>query len=240
VLPDMWEGDVATISSPPWTQLITMAGLDETVLRTSSRRRWFARGDIVFHEGDPAGAFHLIDRGSVAVKLTTMRGDVATIDVLHAGETFGEQAIVDASSARSATVVALDKLETLSLDVATFEALRESHPRVDRFLLMVVSSRLRSTSHQLLEALYVPAEERVLRCLVRLSTLLGTEGSPGIPLTQSDIASMTGVTRSTVNRVLGQAQTAGLIAVRRSHIDLLDEPGIRRKAGLRSADTSGR
>jgi CRP/FNR family cyclic AMP-dependent transcriptional regulator len=221
------------VASPPWTELSAMAGLDETVLRASCRRRRYGRGEIVFHEGDPPGSFHLIDKGSVAIRLTTPRGDVATLDVLQSGATFGEQAIVDATPLRSATVAALEELETLSLDASSFEALRTAYPRVDRFLLMVLSARLRSTSHQLLEALFVPAEERVLRCLVRLSAMFASEPQSWIPLTQSEIASMTGVTRPTVSRVLGQAQLDGLIALKRSPIDLLDESGLRRKAGLR-------
>ena len=56
-----------------------------------------------------------------------------------------------------------------------------------------------------------------------------------IPLTQNDIATMTGVTRSTVNRLLRQAQAEGFVAVSRSSIEVVDEAALRRRAGLRPA-----
>ena len=61
-----------------------------------------------------------------------------------------------ATAARSVT--ALDKVETLTLDAAGFTRLCEGNPAVNRFLLMVLSNRLRETSLQLLEARYVAAE----------------------------------------------------------------------------------
>jgi len=231
----MWEGDTREVDSPPWMALQALAGLDDATLRATCRRRRYARGEVIFHEGDPAGAFHLLDKGRVAVRLTTPRGDVATIDVLQPGDTFGEQAFVDGSGERSATITALEKVETLTIDAATFESMRDTYPRLDRFLLSVVSARLRSTSHQLLDALYMPADERVLRCIVRLAAMFANGSKAWIPLTQNDIATMTGVTRSTVNRLLRQAQAEGLVAVSRSSIEVVDEAALRRKAGLRPA-----
>ena len=232
----MWEGDVLRVECPTWTDLISMAGLDETVLRTKCRRRRLHRGEVVFHEGDPAGAFHMIDKGRVAIRLTTRAGDVATIDVLHEGDTFGEQAVARPTSACSATVAALEKVETLSLDAAEFEVLRCAHPRIDRFLLMVVSARLRATNQQLLEALYVPADERVPRCVVRLASIFISGSSGCIPLTQHDVATMAGVTRSTVNRLLRQAQRDRLIDVHRSQISVIHEPADAKPASCLISD----
>jgi CRP/FNR family cyclic AMP-dependent transcriptional regulator len=233
----MWEGDMSAVRGPQWTDLSVMAGLDQTALRAACRRRRFAKGDIVFHEGDPAGSFHLIDSGRVAIRLTTPRGDVVTVDILQAGDSFGEQALIDNSSIRSATVTALEKVETLSLDAATFDQMRADHPLIDRFLLMVVSARLRSTSHQLLEALYLSADVRVMRCLLRLHSMFVTDNG-SIPVTQDQIASMTGMTRSTVNRLLQRVQVDGLVAITRSRIEILDEAGIRRRALMSSTTPS--
>ena len=230
----MWEGDIPLPIAPPWSELSALVGLDEAVLRSTCRRRHFARGEVVFHEGDPVGAIHLLDKGRVAVRLTTPLGDVATVDVLQQGDTFGEQALIDRSAFRSATVTALDNVETLALDIASAEQLRVQHPRIDRFLLMVVSARLSATSQRLLEALYLPADVRVFRCLCRLAAIFVTESQPCIPLTQNDIGSMTGATRSTVSRLLRQAQLDGIIAVTRSRLEVRDSEELRRRARLRS------
>ena len=178
---------------------------------------------------------HLIDVGHVAVKLTTPMGEIGLIDVFQPGDTFGEQSLVDGVGVRTATTVAVGRVETLSLDYRSLCELRDHHPDVDRFLLMLVGERLRATSQRLLEALYLPAETRVLRCVDRMQQMFGTGSEEAsIPLTQNDIAEMAGVTRSTANRVLRQAQQTGLLRISRAHIDVCDVSGVRRKAGLRS------
>src|SRR5664279_6410691 len=83
------------------------------VLATARRRR-FARREVVFHEGDPGDTLHLIDRGHVAVRVTTPLGDTATLRVIGPGEHFGELALVSPAP-RSATITALEPTETLVL-----------------------------------------------------------------------------------------------------------------------------
>lgn len=215
-----------------WRVLGEAAGLDERSLRMACRRRRYPHGDTIFHEGDPAGAFHMLDRGHVAIRLSTVHGDVSIIDVLQPGDTFGEHALIHVIGDRSASVTAIDDVETLTLDAASFQDLRADHPGVDRFLLMVLSHRLRETSAQLLEARYVTSELRLYRCVLRLADQFDAVGGGAIPLRQADIASMAGVTRSTANRLLRQAARDGVITIGRSQLTVHDATTLRRRAGL--------
>lgn len=218
-------------SSVDWRQLSSVAGLDERELRAACRRRRYVRNEVIFHEGDPAGALYLIDSGHVAIRLTTVLGDVAIVDVLQSGECFGERTLVHGDGDRSASAVAMSKVETLLLDPASFERLSEGRSEARRFLTLVLSERLAATTRQLVEARYTSADQRLHRCLWRLAEQFDAfEGEP-IPLTQSDIASMTGVTRSTANRLLRQAEHDGVIATGRGRIDVLDAEALRRRAG---------
>lgn len=217
---------------PGWRTLAAAAGLDERELRSRCVRRKFRRGEVIFHEGDPAGSMHLVEIGHVAIKLTTPLGEIGLLDIFQPGDTFGEQSLVDGVGVRTATTVALERVETLALDNRSFSELRDSHPDVDRFLLMVVGARLQTTSGRLLEALYLPAEVRVLRCVERLREMFSPDQATSIPLTQNDVAEMAGVTRSTANRLLRHAQEEGFIRISRAHIDVLDIGVLRRKARL--------
>ncbi len=208
-----------------------MAGLDERELRAACRRRRYARNEVIFHEGDPAGALHLIDSGHVAIRLTTLLGDVAIVDVLQEGDCFGERVLVHGDGERSATAVALGGVETLTLDPASFERLSEGRPATSRFLMLVLSERLSATNQQLLEARYASAEQRLYRCLYRLAGQFDAFDGDPIPLTQSDIASMTGTTRSTANRLLRQAERDGMITTGRGRIHVADAEVLRRRAG---------
>jgi CRP-like cAMP-binding protein len=204
--------------------------MNERDLRTMCTRRRYGHGEVVFHAGDPAGALHLIERGRVAVRMSSPLGEIATIEVLMPGDTFGEQALVDGVGQRTATVVALEPVESLALRADRFHGLRDSHPGIDRFLVAVLSERLRRTSQRLLDALYLPADARVARCLAQLVVLYESDAAVSIPLTQADIATMAGVTRSTANRILRDAERAAALQIRRGHIDVTDVAELRRRA----------
>ena len=131
-----------------------------------SRRRRFDRNEVVFHRDDPADSLHLIEKGRVAVRVSTPLGDTVTIAVRGPGWSFGEMALVGASR-RTATVAALDQTETLAVYKDDFEQLRREHPSVDRLLFAFLVGEVRLLEERLLEALYLPVERRVLRRLRR-------------------------------------------------------------------------
>ncbi len=98
-----------------WPLLPSLSEVERREVLTLARRRRFRRGEVIFHEGDPGDTLHLIDRGHVAMRVTTPRGDVATLLVEGPGSHFGELALVSESGTRNSTVVALGATETLSL-----------------------------------------------------------------------------------------------------------------------------
>ena len=61
-------------------------------------------------------------------------GDVATLDLLVAGNVLGEMALLAPGGTRSATAVALEPTETHRVDAATFAELRREHPSSPRCL----------------------------------------------------------------------------------------------------------
>ncbi len=211
----------------PWTFLAGVPEAEQRRLLVASRRRKFARREVLFHEGDPADAVHLIDRGRVAVRITTPAGDVATLRIRGEGEVIGELALLDPSSRRTATVVALERTETLVLDHSTFTSLRRDHPSVDDFLVGVLAEEVKRLSGLLVEALHLPADRRVRRRLAEVAERYsGPQGPVTVPLTQEDLASLAGTSRATVNRVLGEAVTAGWVALGRGRITVVDRAGL--------------
>ena len=125
--------------------------------------------------------------------------------------------------ARAATVQCLDAVETLAVHRDDFDVVRHRYPTVDEVLLGVVAAQLRAVSDRLLEALFVPVEKRVLRQVLLLARLYGSEERPGtIPLTQEDLAGLAGTTRPTVNQVLRAAEAASALRLGRGKIDVVN------------------
>ena len=197
-----------------------------------ARRRRFRRGEVVFHEGDPGDALHLVERGHLVVQRSTPLGDVATLVALGPGDVFGELAVV-APAPRNATVMAVEPAETLAVHRDLFEELRRSNSGLDRLLVGVLSAEVRRLSALLVEALYVPADKRVYLRLLDLARLFAVEGRNGpiaIPLTQEQLAQMAGTSRPTANRLLRAAEKEGTIRMTRGRIEVVDLEAIARHA----------
>jgi CRP-like cAMP-binding protein len=195
-----------------------------------ARRRTFGRGEVVFHEGDPADSLHLIAKGRFAVRVTTPLGETATLAIRGPGEAFGELALVS-DSRRSATVAALEAAETYSLYRREFEELRREHPYVNRILVAVLAASVQRMDELIVEAFYVGAEKRVLRRLRDLAAVYGNgSGTITVPLTQEDLAGLAGTSRATVNRVLRDEESRGTVTLGRGKTVVVDLETLTRRA----------
>ncbi len=191
-----------------------------------ARRRRFAKREVLFHEGDPAASMHLIARGRVVVRISTPLGDVATLNLLVAGDVLGEMALLSPGAQRSATVIALEPTETLVIDAARFTAMREAQPSLSEVLIRLLADRVRRSEARMLEALYVSADVRLLRRVLQLDEVYGDV----IPLTQEDLAGLAGTTRATVNRVLRREEKSGTLSLSRGRLTVVDRPTLARRA----------
>ena len=211
-----------------------LAALDDTArarLRDVSARRHFARGEVIFHAGDAANSMHVVLSGHVSIQITTRGGDLAILTVLGPGSSFGEIALLREEAERSATVTALDAVETFVVGKADFVRMRRTTPALDRFLVDQLARYIRRQDARLVEALYVAVDKRVLRRVLAMSRLYG-DGSAGtvVPLTQDVFASMAGTTRPTANQVLRAAERDGLVTMSRGHVRIEDPRGLARRA----------
>ncbi len=206
-----------------------LEGLPEDEVRrliASTRRRRFGRQEVLFHEGDPATTVHLVAKGRIAVRVTTPQGDVATVDLVLAGDVVGELALLSPGRRRGATAVAMEPTETLSIDETTFSSLRRADPAVSDFLVQLLAARVHRLTERLLEALYLPAEVRLWRRILELSDVYGDV----VPLTQEDLAGLAGTTRATVNRALRREEKLGTIALGRGRVSVMDRAGLARRS----------
>ena len=208
---------------------------EESVRRllTLARRRRFRRGEVVFHYDDPADSLHLVSKGRFVIRVMTPLGDQAALTVRGPGDSFGEMALVGTGAHRAATVEALEEAETYCVYESEFARLRHEHPAVNDVLIRLLAAELRSMNQRLLEALYVPADRRVLRRVNELAILYrrGADDAVEIPLTQEELAGLAGTSRATVNAVLGEAQTRGLVRLRRGGLTVVDPAGLAARAG---------
>jgi CRP-like cAMP-binding protein len=102
--------------------------------------RSFEAGEMIFAEFEPGDVFYLIQEGRV--KLVKVIGDVEkTLDILQPTEMFGEMAILE-NSPRSATAIALDKVQVLEFNRQNFDILLTGNPQIALRLLKTFARRL--------------------------------------------------------------------------------------------------
>jgi CRP-like cAMP-binding protein len=149
----------------------------------------------------------------------TPLGETATVSLIGPGEIFGLMAIVG-EGRRTATVVALERAETLAIATSVFRRLRDTYPEVREATERLLAAQLAETSNRLVEALYTPVAARVRSRLVELARLYGDldAGEVAIPLSQEHLAGLVGTTRETVNRALKHEEARGGVRLARNRM----------------------
>ena len=132
------------------------------------RRRRFRRNEVIFHQGDPGDALHIVAAGSVKILLPSAEGDEAIIATLRPGDFFGELALLDGAP-RSATATALDQSDTLVLPRAEFTQLLDTLPGLRDALLASLTHELRRLTSHVEELHFLDLAGRLAMRLNRLA-----------------------------------------------------------------------
>jgi CRP/FNR family transcriptional regulator, cyclic AMP receptor protein len=114
------------------------------IIAEIARPRVFAAGQVLFREGDRGSTLHVIRSGRLDVVREGGDGESLTLASLGPGAFVGELALFD-HGPRSATVVAAEDSETLSIGRPEILDVMNRYPEVALAFLTSVGERLRST-----------------------------------------------------------------------------------------------
>ena len=110
-----------------------------------SQERVYPQDTVILREGEVSDSVFLLSSGSVQVTLWGTRGPLIALATLHAGELFGEMAVLERRP-RSATVFAREECVLLEVAGEEIRKLLGAHPEVQVKLYTVVRDRLRQAS----------------------------------------------------------------------------------------------
>ncbi len=122
-----------TLRSIPFFATLSEADLDE-VLRVG-RTVAFEDGAVIVEQGQPGDAMFVMLEGSAEVEVG------GRFHRLRAGDFFGEMALIT-SKRRTATVKAVEPVETLRIPADGFRAFLLEHPAIAIAMLKAVIDRL--------------------------------------------------------------------------------------------------
>jgi CRP/FNR family transcriptional regulator, cyclic AMP receptor protein len=187
--------------------------------------RVYPRGVTIFSQGSAGEELFLIARGQVRIYTVSETGHELSVTILCEGDFFGELALLDGGP-RSASAVTMQTTSVLIIGRQTFLSTVRSSPELAVAILETLGSRLRLSTLNAEHLAVNAAPQRVVRQLVELADRYGVPEGAGVRidvrLTQDDLASLSGTTRETVNRVLASLRDQGLIRVARARVSVLD------------------
>lgn len=210
------------------TRCRLFAGLDGPSLGLiggALRPRRFRKGETIFHAGDPGDALFIVADGLVKITLPADDGsEPAILTTIGAGGFFGELALLDGAR-RSATAVALDAVTTQVLRRDAFDRLVDEQAPLRHALLAALAGEIRRLTAQVEDLHFLDLPGRLARHLLRslprdphadaddgsdLALPIGEVRLPW-PYTQAELAGMIGGSRQSVNRLLADFVSDGLL-----------------------------
>lgn len=182
-------------------------------------KRALRRGEMLFVQGDPVEAVHLVKQGSFKLVRVTEDGREIVLRLASRGEILGEDALFQNSS-YAASAVALEDARVCSVSRKRLEEVIKQRPDLAWQVIASLGSRLYDLWAQVTELSGQTTREKVLSLLVRLANEHGEKVPEGtricLHLTQEEIGGLVGASRVRVATVLKELNEEGYLS-RRGH-----------------------
>ncbi len=189
---------------------------DITSLAKLSSRRRFPKDTVVFFENEEGDSFFMILEGRIKVTILGDDGREVILSMLGPGDFFGEMALLD-NEPRSATAIAVEESELLSLHRTDFQTVLTDNRSITTALIKILTARLRRANHQISTLALLDVYGRVARVIVDMAREEGRRLRDGRiafrRATHQEIANRIGTTRETVTRMLKDLERQGLIHI---------------------------
>ncbi|HEV2547582.1 MAG TPA: Crp/Fnr family transcriptional regulator [Stellaceae bacterium] len=206
-----------------------LAAEERQRLSVHAHLRRFAAGEVIFLKGSPGHGMMAVISGEVRISAPSADGKEIVLNIVHPGEVFGELTLLDGKD-RNADAIALTVCEVAMLERRDVVPLLQQRPEICLKLLEVVCERLRRTTIQVEDLLFLELPNRLAKTLLRVAgRRISATGEVGlhVRLSQRELGAMIGGTRESVNKCLGEWQRQGVIRIAAGVIVIADADRLR-------------
>jgi CRP/FNR family transcriptional regulator len=208
-------------------ELCLPAGIEHADLQqldTAVRdKRSLDRGKALFRQGDAFHSLYVVRSGSLKTVVENADGDAQVLGFHLPGEIIGVDAM--AHDSHLCAAVALERTSICELPYEQLQRVLSEVPSLHRQLLRVVSREVAAEQGHLVAMGRQQAQERLAIFLRSLSERYGrlSRDTATLTLTMSryDIANYLGLVVETVSRLFTRMETAGVLAVNRKTVTIL-------------------
>ena len=187
------------------------------------------RGAVVISRGDPGTCLFMVAAGTIKIGVQSVSGKDAVFNLIGAGGIFGEIALLDGQP-RTADAIAVTNCELLVIERRDFISLVHSNPDTALQIIEVLCERLRRTSTQVEDLMFLDLERRLAKTLLRLSETVtlapigpkvGNKLGQRVTITQREIGQIIGMSRESTNKQLRAWQDRKWLKIERGGITVL-------------------
>ncbi len=226
VLVEIWH-----LHSVDWIRELSDEDVEK--LRAASAYRDYRAGETIFApERDPHSVY-LLERGLVRIYRLSSEGSETTFGYVAPGEVFGELSVFGDYPRESFAEALLDS-RVWKMRSQAFRQILDSRPSIMLPIARQMGERLKSVESRVENLVFCDVGSRLAAALVELMRSLGRKDGSGtlidVPVTQSELASLIGSTRQSVNVALRDLVQEGLIERRGRSIWVLQPDGLQRSA----------
>jgi CRP/FNR family cyclic AMP-dependent transcriptional regulator len=190
------------------------------------------RGATIFSKGDPGNSLIAVISGTVKISISSPDGRSAILNLIGAGEIFGEVAVLD-GQARTADATANTNCEIFVIDRREFLPFVRSQPALAMKFIELLCTRLRWTSDQVEQVILQNLPGRLASALIRLTERhkMAQGGGRTIVVTQQEISEMVGMSRESINKQLRAWAVRNWVRLEHGAIVVLDVESLQEIAG---------
>jgi len=201
--------------------------------------RDYRKGQFVFHQGDPSRELYIVLKGKVRIFRVSLAGDETSVNIFSTGDIIGECAMIDQQT-RSASAQAVERCALLEMWGDRFLQHMREMPDLALEMVRLLTGKLRWTTTFAETIAQYDAAGRLLHILLLYNERFGQEQIVGkryvldLALNQADLATLVGVRRERINRLLQDWSRRGLIEYDDGKLIILDLPRVRQERDSRN------
>jgi CRP-like cAMP-binding protein len=176
--------------------------------------RTYAKGQVIFFEGDAGESMYVVAGGAVKVFVVSEEGDEVVLVTVREPDSFGELAVLDGAP-RSASAAALEPTTLVVITRTTLLDVMSDHRELGERVLSSIGGLLRRLTEQTADLVFLDLPGRVAKYLARIAADRGRQEGDAVVVdlgvTQTDLARMVGGSRQSVNQALRDLERQGAI-----------------------------
>ena len=190
-------------------------------LASYMEERRVARGGIIFAKGDAGTGLMGVLAGSVKISVASAHGRDIVLNIIPAGEIFGEIALLDGHP-RTADATAMSDCDLVVIERRDFMPFLRSEPQLGLRFIEILCARLRRTSEQVQDMTFLGLPTRLAKTLLRLTAAIEVPAPTGkVVITQHEISQIIGQSRESTNKQLRAWAKRGWIRLHRGGVSVL-------------------